>query len=129
MNQKPKSIIGRPQASGGQGRRELVETGTFAGLRGLKANIDSACRECCRFVLGFCFLLLVTSRMSFCPSKKSHLFSIQFCVWIVTLRDPVVYRWSSTAAKLLVPLDGPTPLSVGSSPGDVGTLLQFNHFP
>ena len=115
MNQKPKSIISRPQASERWGKRELVEIGTFAGLRDAKANIDYVCRECCRFVFGFCFLHLVSSTMSYCPSKKSRSFSVQFYVWIVMLHALVPLHMEQHCSNLAVSLDDST--LVGLCPG------------
>lgn len=48
------------------------------GKRALVLEIQGprqiVCREGCMIVFGFCYLLSVTSRKSYCPSKKSHYF-------------------------------------------------------
>lgn len=73
--------------------------------------------------------------MSYCPSKKSHLFPIQFSAWIMTLHAPDLLPTERCCSNLAVSLNDHTPLSakqrdyVDSSPGDAGSLLQFNCFP
>lgn len=117
-----------------------MEPGTFA--RSWKFKGQDVCREGCRFDFGFCFLISVTSRVSYCPSKKSHSFRIQFSACMVTLHASVSLQTERCCSHLAVSLTDPAPVLPGpgrfhqhrgcvetSSPGDAGSLLQCDCFP
>lgn len=73
--------------------------------------------------------------MSYCPSKKNHLFPVQFRAWIMALHAPDLVPTEQCCSNLAASLNDHTPLSakqrgcVDSAPGEARPLLQFNYFP